>query len=380
MSVVEAKTPTPNSNKTVSKILAWFGTTLGQVLVSILVPALTFLVLWQGYLFLQRANAPQIVQVIVAIIWGVGGVALLYLVTNWLVMKLPKAVSKVLQPFVFVGPAVAIMAWFLAIPVLRSLIASFRNYLGTEWVGFENYKFAFTDPRMLETFRNNLLWLIFGTAFSVGLGLLIATLADRTKAEVIYKSIIFTPMAISFVGAGVIWKFIYTYKGTGVGIQEIGLLNAIVLALGGNSQPWLNLPPWNNFFLIIIMIWLQTGYAMVILSSAIKGVPAELLEAARIDGATEIKTFFSVIVPYIKGTLLTVTTTIVIFSLKTFDIVRVMTGGNNGTNVIANEFYLQSFTYTDAGKASAIAIVLLLLVTPVIFNNVRQFTQSRRGF
>ena len=158
------------------------------------------------------------------------------------------------------------------------------------------------------------------------------------------------------------------------------MLNALVTALGGTPQPWLNLPPWNNFLLIVIMIWLQTGYAMVILSSAIKGVPAELLEAARIDGATEIKAFFSVIVPYIKGTLLTVTTTIVIFSLKTFDIVRVMTGGNNGTNVIANEFYLQSFTYTDAGKASAIAIVLLMLVTPIIFNNVRQFTKSRRGF
>lgn len=380
MSVVQTKTPTPNGNNFVSRILGWFGTTLGQILISILVPALTFLVLWQGYLFLQRANAPQIVQVVVAIIWGVGGVALLYVVTNWFVMKLPIKVSKVLQPFVFVGPAVVIMAWFLAIPVFRSLIASFRNYLGTEWVGLANYKFAFTDPRMLETFRNNLLWLIFGTVFSVGLGLLIATLADRTKAEVIYKSIIFTPMAISFVGAGVIWKFIYTYKGTGVGIQEIGLLNALVLALGGASKPWLSLPPWNNFFLIIIMVWLQTGYAMVILSSAIKGVPSELLEAARIDGASEIKTFFSIIVPYIKGTLLTVTTTIVIFSLKTFDIVRVMTGGNNGTNVIANEFYLQSFTYTDAGKASAIAIVLLLLVTPVIINNVRQFNQSRRGF
>jgi ABC-type sugar transport systems, permease components len=380
MSVVEAKTPTPDGNNWINKILTWFGTTLGQILISIFVPAMTFLVLWQGYLFLQRAQAPQIVQVLVAIVWGVGGVALLYVVTNWLVMKLPKRASRVLQPFVFVGPAVAIMAWFLAIPVFRSLIASFRNYLGTEWVGLANYKFAFTDPRMLETFRNNLLWLIFGTAFSVGLGLLIATLADRTRAEVIYKSIIFTPMAISFVGAGVIWKFIYTYKGTGVGIQEIGLLNAIVTALGGTPQPWLSLSPWNNFLLIIIMIWLQTGYAMVILSSAIKGVPAELLEAARIDGASEIKAFFSIIVPYIKGTLLTVTTTIVIFSLKTFDIVRVMTGGNNGTNVIANEFYLQSFTYNDAGKASAIAIVLLLLVTPIIFNNVRQFSKSRRGF
>jgi len=316
----------------------------------------------------------------VAIVWGVGGVALLYVVTNWLVMKLPKKIAKTLQPFVFVGPAVVIMGWFLAVPVIRSLIASFRNYLGTEWVGLENFKFAFTDPRMLETFRNNMLWLLFGTFFSVAFGLLIATLADRSKAEVLYKSIIFTPYALSFVGAGVIWKFIYTYKGTGIGIREIGLLNAVVTALGGTPQPWLNLTPWNNFFLIVIMVWLQTGYAMVILSSAIKGVPAELLEAARIDGANEFKIFFSIIVPYIKGTLLTVTTTIIIFSLKTFDVVRVMTGGNNGTNVIANEFYLQSFTYNHAGRASAIAIVLLLLVTPVIINNVRSFNQQRRGF
>ena len=375
-----SQTNSPGANNPIAKVIAWFGTTLGQLFISVLIPALTFLVLWQGYLFLQRAAAPQIVQVLVAIVWGVGGVALLFTVTNWLVVKLPTKIARNLQPFVFVGPAVVIMGWFLAVPVVRSLIASFRNYLGTAWVGLENYKFAFTDPRMLETFRNNLLWLVFGTFFSVAFGLLIATLADRSKAEVLYKSIIFTPYALSFVGAGVIWKFIYTYKGTGVGIREIGLLNAVVTALGGTPQPWLNLTPWNNFFLIVIMVWLQTGYAMVILSSAIKGVPAELLEAARIDGANEFKIFFSIIIPYIKGTLLTVTTTIIIFSLKTFDIVRVMTGGNNGTNVIANEFYLQSFTYNHAGRASAIAIILLLLVTPVIINNIRSFNQQRRGF
>jgi alpha-glucoside transport system permease protein len=361
-------------------ILAWFSSTLGQILISLFVPIVTFLVLWQGYLFLQRAQAPQIIQVLVAIIWGVGGVALLYIVANWLVLKLPKEWSKRLQPFVFVGPAIAIMGWFLAVPVLRSLIASFQDRLGQEWIGLENYVFAFTDQRMLETFRNNLLWLVFGTFFSVAFGLLIAVLADRSRAEVVYKSIIFVPYAISFVGAGVIWKFIYTYKGVGLNIQEIGLLNAIVTALGGTPQPWLNLTPWNNFFLIVIMVWLQTGYAMVILSSAIKGVPAELLEAARIDGASETRAFFSITVPYIKGTIITVVTTIIIFSLKTFDIVRVMTGGNNGTNVIANEFYLQSFTYTNKGRASAIAIVLLLLVTPVIIYNLRQFNKERKGF
>jgi alpha-glucoside transport system permease protein len=272
------------------------------------------------------------------------------------------------------------MGWFLAVPVIRTLIASFENNIGDTFVGLENYIYAFTDPRMLETFRNNLLWLVVGTGLSVSIGLLVAILADRTKLEVLYKSIIFTPMAISFVGAGVIWKFVYTYKGTGVNIQEIGLLNAIIQAFGGQTQPWLNIPPWNNLFLIVIMIWLQTGYAMVILSSAIKGVPAELLEAARIDGATEARAFFSIIIPHIRGTLITVITTIVIFSLKTFDIVRVMTGGNFGTNVIANEFYLQSFTYNNAGRASAIAIVLLLAVSPVIINNVRQYNKGRQAF
>jgi alpha-glucoside transport system permease protein len=154
-------------------------------------------------------------------------------------------------------------------------------------------------------------------------------------------------------------------------------LNAIVIALGGQAEPFLQLAPWNNFLLIIIMVWLQTGYAMVILSSAIKGIPAELIEAARIDGASEVQAFFRITVPYIQGTILTVTTTILIFSLKLFDIVRVMTGGNNGTNVIANEFYIQRFTYGNAGRASAIAIVLLVAVIPIMVYNLRQFRESK---
>jgi len=361
-------------------IVGGLAATLGRILISFFVPAITFLVLWQVFIFLRDSEAPQIVIVLVAIIWGVAGVALLYVVSNWFVEQLPDPWTRHLQPFVYVGPAVVIMGWYLAVPVIRTLILSFKDDIGVKWVGFDNYVFAFTDRIMLETFRNNLLWMIIGTAFSVGLGLLIAVLADRTRFESVYKAIIFTPMAISFVGAGVIWKFVYTYKGEGVGIQEIGLLNAVVLALGGQSQPWLSLPPWNNLFLIVIMIWLQTGYAMVVISSAIKGIPMELLEAARIDGATEVQAFFKIIIPYIKGTLITVITTIVIFSLKLFDIVRVMTGGNNGTNVIANEFYLQRFTYGNTGRASAIAIVLLVAVIPVIVNNLREFNKDRRAF
>jgi alpha-glucoside transport system permease protein len=362
-----------------------FTKTIGRMAILLFVPLITFFVLWQGFFFLRDSEASQLIIILVAILWGVGGVAILFLVLNWFVEQLPGYLGRKLQPFVFIGPAVAIMGWYLAIPVFRTLTLSFKGPLGQNWVGqgwaiFDNYKFAFTDRIMLETFRNNLLWMILGTSLSVGFGLLVAVLADRSRFESIYKSIIFMPMAISFVGAGVIWKFVYTYRGVGVGIQEIGLLNAIVLALGGESQPWLSLPPWNTFFLIIIMVWLQTGFAMVVISSAIKGIPAELLEAARIDGATEVQAFFGITIPYIKGTLITVTTTIVIFSLKLFDIVRVMTGGNNGTNVIANEFYLQRFTYGNTGRASAIAIVLLIAVIPVIVNNLREFNKERKAF
>ena len=358
-------------------VISWIVTNIGRILISLFVPVFTFLILWQGFIFLRDSKAPQIVVVLVAILWGVGGVALLFVVSNWFVEQLTPEWTRRLQPFVFIGPGMAILTWYLALPVIRTLVLSFQNDIGRGFVGLENYFFALSDRVMLESFRNNLLWMIVGTSVSVGLALVIAVLADRSRFESVYKAIIFMPLAISFVGAGVIWKFIYTYKGEGSGIQEIGLINAIVLALGGQSQPWLQQPPWNNFFLIIIMIWLQTGYAMVILSSAIKSVPGELLEAARIDGASEVKGFFSVTIPYIQGTLLMVITTIVIFSLKLFDIVRVMTGGNNGTDVIANEFYLQSFTYNQTGRASAIAIVLLIIAIPVIIYNLRQFAERR---
>jgi alpha-glucoside transport system permease protein len=363
----------------VQSVLSWFGTTVGRVVVALIVPLITFLVLWQGYIFLRDTNAPKLVVALIAIIWGVGGVALLYYATNFLVEKLPKEWTRRLQPFIFIGPALAILAWFLFLPALRTLYLSMMSATGFDFVWFKNYVFALTDRIMLEAFRNNLIWMILGTSLSVSLGLIIAVLADRSKFEKIYKAIIFMPMAISFVGAGVIWKFVYAYRGEGIGIQEIGLLNAIVMAFGGKSQPWLLMPPWNNFFLIVIMVWLQTGYAMVIISSAIKGIPAELLEAARVDGATEVQVFFRIIIPTIQGTLLTVATTIIIFSLKLFDIVRVMTGGNNGTNVIANEFYIQQFTYNNSGRASAIAIILLLAVVPVMIYNLRQF-RERKAF
>ncbi len=358
-------------------IFDWLVANLGRILISLFVPALTFVILWQGFIFLRDSKAPQLIIVLVAILWGVGGVALLYLVSNWLVEKLPPVWTRRLQPFVFVGPGVAILSWYLAIPTLRTFLLSLRDANSRAFVGIINYIFALTDRVMLEAFRNNLIWMAFGTFLCVRLGLLISVLADRSRFENVYKAIIFMPMAISFVGASVIWRFVYTYRGEGVGISEIGLINAIVIALEGRSQPWLLIPPWNNFFLIVIMVWLQTGFAMVVLSSAIKGIPTEMMEAARVDGASEIQIFFQIIIPGIRGTLITVATTIVIFSLKLFDIVRVMTGGNYGTNVIANEFYLQRFTYGHTGRASAIAMILLLAVVPVMIYNLRQFRESK---
>lgn len=356
---------------------------LGPNLTDILITlGITVFLLWfgaWGFGFLKEAAASKAVIVLVAIVWGVGGSLLLFTIANRWVEMLPDAATRTIQPYIFVGPALFFLFWYLVGPTYRTFILSLKDKAGQNWVGFDNYVYALTSSDMLVVFRNNLMWMILGTFMCVAIGLVVAVLADRSKYENIYKAIIFMPMAISFVGAGVIWKFVYTYKGTGAGVQEIGLLNAVVLALGGQSQQWLTVPFWNNLLLIIIMVWLQTGYAMVIISSAIKGISAEILEAARVDGANEFQIFFSIIIPSIRGTLITVMTTIVIFSLKLFDVVRVMTGGNYGTNVIANEFYIKRFTESNSGVASAIAIVLLVAVVPVMIYNLKQF-QDRRVF
>jgi alpha-glucoside transport system permease protein len=246
-----------------------------------------------------------------------------------------------------------------------------------KFIGFSNYAAVFTDRLLSVALRNNLLWVVVGTIACVGFGLLIAILSDRSGYEKVAKAIVFMPMAISFVAAGVIWKFIYYYQ---PGDDQIGLLNAVVMAFGGEPQAWLSMvQPWNNLFLIAILIWMQTGFAMVIFSAAIKGIPDELLEAARVDGAKEITIFFSVILPYIAGTLLSVTTTIIVFTLKIFDVVMIMTGGQYDTEVVATQFYRQFFMYRNFGYGSTLAIVLLIAVIPVIIINLRQI-RKQGGF
>jgi alpha-glucoside transport system permease protein len=230
---------------------------------------------------------------------------------------------------------------------------------------------------MVEAFRNNLMWIIFGSTFSVAFGLIIAVLADRSRFEKTAKSFIFLPMAISFVGASIIWNFIYEFRP--IEQTQIGLLNSFMVALGGVPRAWaqwVDISPWNNLFLIVIVVWLQAGYAMVLFSAALKGIPEELMEASRVDGANEFQIFFRIMIPYIRGTIITVWTTVVIFTLKVFDVVWVMTGGQFGTHVIATQFYRQSFTNRNSGYGSAIAIVLLIAVIPVMIYNLKQFREQ----
>jgi alpha-glucoside transport system permease protein len=327
---------------------------------------------------------------LVAIIWGVGGVALLYWVFNGIVEQLADQWKQRLQPFVFVGPAMAILFWYLAFPVLRTFwlslfdrdgppkdVSIFAALQSDAFVGMSNYVALFSQRLLQEAIRNNLMWIIFGSTFSVILGLLVAVLADRSRFERVAKTLIFLPMAISFVGASVIWNFIYEVRPAE--LPQIGVLNAIVVALGGSPHPWdkwVAVAPWNNLFLILIVVWLQTGFSMVLFSAALKGIPEELLEAGRVDGASEVQIFFGIMIPYIMGTIITVWTTIVIFTLKIFDVVWVMTGGQFGTHVIATQFYRQSFTARNSGIGSAIAIVLLLSVIPVMIYNLRQFREQ----
>lgn len=338
---------------------------------------LTVVILAGGFIILQNMQGSKILMTLFAVVWGLGSVALLFYVLNTVAQTMPRKIRSVAVAVVFAGPAVALLFWALVLPTLRTLFLSFFDATSKNFIFLDNYKFAFSDPIMLEAFKNNLLWMVFGTSTCVILGIMISVLADKSKFEKMIKALIFMPMAISFVGAGVIWKFMYAYKGEGINITEIGLLNAIVVAFGGEAQAWLLVPFWNNFFLIAIMVWLQTGYAMVIISSAIKAIPESIMEASRVDGAGEVTIFFNITIPSIMPTIITVTTTILIFSLKLFDIVRVMTGGNYGTNVIANEFYLRQFTYGNSGQASAIAIVLLVVITPVLIYNLREFRARR---
>ncbi len=322
---------------------------------------------------------------------------------TWAAVRKPSAPSEnvpkimkqgKLAPWLYLLPALLVMTFFIVYPMINTIALSFKNGNGTTsaattcvpnrpcWGIFENYHYAltsefdFSSPASFwrtfwtSSFGNNIKWIILMTAGTVGIGLVFAVLSDRIKYEPLAKAIIFMPMAISFVGAGIIWKFVYDY---GTQRAQIGLLNAIVTALGGQPVAWLATPGLNTIMLVIVGVWIWTGFCMTILSAALKSVPEEILEAARVDGATEWTVFWRVTVPIIMPTILVVITTMVINVLKLFDIVYVMTGGNFGTDVIANRMYTEMYKNFNVGRGTAVAVILVLAIIPFIYFNVRRF-------
>ena len=303
---------------------------------------------------------------------GSGGMIALFYGANGLVERFTQGTRQQrLLPWVFLTPALLLLGAYLVIPTILTFYISLLDGRSQAFVGLTNYTTLLTTKDIGEAFRNNLFWLVGVTGVSVSLGLLIAVLADRVRYEPVPKTLIFLPMAISFVGASVIWKFIYAFRPAGT--DQIGLLNGVVTSLGFAPIGWLVERSLNNFALIAIMIWLQTGFCMVLLSAAVKGIPQEMLEAARLDGANEVQIFWRMIVPTIRSTLLVVATTTILLVLKVFDIVYVMTAGNQGTEVLASLMFKEMFTFRHYGRGSAIAVILLLAVIPAMVVNIREF-------
>jgi alpha-glucoside transport system permease protein len=341
------------------------------------IPLIGFFLLSYSFRFLRDSGANRFLIAGVAIVVGGGGVFLLFAAMDKVVDWLPERFREGARPYVFVGPALVVLAVFLVYPVLNTVFISFRDARAENFVGLENYKFLFTDRDMLRSMRNTAGWIILVPIVAVSIGLAFATVADRLRrGEAIAKSLIFLPMAISFAGASVTFRLIYDFRPEGFG-SNIGLLNGIMLGLDKEPVAWLTQQPWNNLLLMVIMVWMQTGFAMVVLSAAIKAIPDEIIEAARIDGASELQVFRKITIPTILPTIVVVTTYMVINALKVFDIVFVIGSPEaNGTVVIAERMLDWFFRSGHDGRAAAIAVVLFVAVIPVMIWNVRKFREQ----
>jgi alpha-glucoside transport system permease protein len=333
-----------------------------------------------GFQALYLYPPPKFLQVPLGLLGGVGGAVLLFYFLNMLVEALPVRLSRRLLPYAFLLPAFGLIGLMLIYPTVQTVVYSFADRGSERFIGFENYRELFSDDGFRTTLVNNLLWLAIVPAMTIAVGLAVAQLSDRLSPrwEKVTKSVIFLPMAISFVGAATIWRFVYTNSGEGR--PQVGLLNAVIDKLGFDPVTWLRVSEFNvnDMLLMVILIWLQTGFAMVLLSAAIKSVPEDTLEAARLDGASEWKIFWQVVVPQIRGTIITVFITVLILVLKVFDIVYVMTNGQSDTNVLGLAFFQEIFIRRDNGVASAIVVVLLLAVLPVLVYQVRHFRAEER--
>lgn len=312
------------------------------------------------------STGEKFVQLVICVIVFFGVVAVILLLTS----RLRSRSGERIQFIAFVLPAIALIAIGLLYPAIVTIYRSFQDNTGSEFVGIDNYHKVFTDSEQLKVLRNTALWVALVPTISTAIGLVYAVLVDRARLEKFAKGLIFLPMAISLVGASLIWKFVYDYKDKSN--DQIGVANAILKELGFNTYQFLLNEPWNNLFLIVIMIWVQAGFAMTILSASIKAIPEDIVEAARLDGVGGLRMFRYITIPSIRPSLIVVLTTISITTLKAFDIVRTATGGNFDTSVLAYEFYVQSFRSNNAGLGAALAVLIFILVLPIVIYNVRQ--------
>lgn len=288
----------------------------------------------------------------------------------------PKRVPSWVVVAGFLGPALAMLLLGLIYPAARTIYESLFDRTGTSFIGVDNYATIFTQDGFQIVLRNTAIWVLLVPVAATFIGLVYAVLVDRTRFEAFAKALIFLPMAISMVGAGVIWKFVYEFRPNQPGVNQIGLANQVLVWLGFEPYQFLITSPWNTIFLILVFIWIQSGFAMTVLSAAIKAIPDDIIEAARLDGVGGIRMFRFVTVPSIRPAIVVVFTTIAIVTLKVFDIVRTMTGGNFQTSVVANEFYVQAFRQFNSGLGAALAVILFVLVVPIVVYNVRQLRLS----
>ena len=306
---------------------------------------------------------------------GVGGALVAFWILNKIAELLPAKWEVRLKPYLYILPAVGAITLYLIYPAVLTVNNSFKDNFSRNYVGFKNYDALLHDHNFRDTLFNTFLWILIVPAVTVALGLLVAVLTDRLqpRGEKLAKTIIFLPMAISLIGAATVWRFVYQPEPKGS--AQIGLLDALITKLGFDPVAWLQQSSFhlNSLLLMVILLWSQIGFSMVLLSAAVKGVPADTLEAARIDGASERQTFFRVVLPQIKGTLITVFITVTIGVMKVFDIVYVNTNGGFNTNVLGNEFYNQISTFLNYGKASAIVVILMIAVIPIMWYQVRHF-------
>ncbi len=316
---------------------------------------------------------PRLITAVVVVV-GVPAVLIGYIMATEQVLRIfPGRMQPRIRPWLWLAPALAFLFVYLVYPTIGTAVRSLQNSLGTKWVGLSNYAWFFGDSGTLSALKNNLIWVVGLTVLAVGFGLLIAILVDRVRYEPVAKSVIFMPLAISGTAASVIWLFMFQYQPQGA--AQTGTLNAILTPLGIGPVPFLTISNWsfNTLLLVLVMTWTWTGFCMVIISSALKSINPELLEAARVDGATEWQVFRRIILPLLAPTLAVVATTIVITALKAFDIVYVMTNGNFDTQVIANSMYQEMFLFGNFSRGSAIAIVLMIAIIPVMALNIRRF-------